>query len=149
MYNRKFIYIKTHQRSTHRIDSTGRIASHQNPRVDRIGGYRAVFFTAGGAPAIHQALPALDKGGWLCLYGSVHPKAPVTLDPNLIHYKELFVTGTFSHTKASFRQAVALLAQGQVDATPYISQRVQFPDVARGFEQAISPDSYRVVVLFD
>jgi L-iditol 2-dehydrogenase len=112
-------------------------------------GVRAVFFTAGGAPAIHQALPALDRGGWLCLYGSVHPKAPVTFDPNLIHYKEVIVTGTFSHTKGSFRQAVALLAQGRIDTAPYISERVQFADVARGFEQAISPDSYRVVVLFD
>jgi L-iditol 2-dehydrogenase len=112
-------------------------------------GVRAIFFTAGGAPAIQQALPVLDKGGWLCLYGSVHPKAPVSLDPNFVHYRELVVTGTFSHTKASFQQAVALLARGQIDTAPYISETVPFPDVARGFERALSPDSYRVVVLFD
>lgn len=112
-------------------------------------GVRAVFFTAGGVPAIQQALPALDKGGWLCLYGSVHPKAPLTLDPNLLHYRELIMTGTFSHTRASFRQAVALLVGGQIDTAPYISERVSFPDVTRGFERAIHPDSYRVVVLFD
>jgi L-iditol 2-dehydrogenase len=110
---------------------------------------RAVFFTAGGVPAIQQAVSLLGKGGWLCLYGSVHPKGNIEIDPNLIHYSELVVTGTFSHTKSSFRQAVATLSHGQLDTAPFISERVRFPDVAYAFERAVSPDTYRVVVTFD
>jgi threonine dehydrogenase-like Zn-dependent dehydrogenase len=112
-------------------------------------GVHALFFTAGGAPAIQQAVSLLDKGGWLCLYGSLHPKGNIEIDPNLIHYSELVVTGTFSHTKSSFRQAVATLSQGQLDTAPFISERVRFPDVAYAFERAVSPDTYRVVVTFD
>jgi L-iditol 2-dehydrogenase len=111
-------------------------------------GVNAVFFTAGGVPAIQQALPLLNKGGWLCLYGSVHPKGPIEIDPNLVHYNELVVTGTYSHTKASFRQAVAMLSQGQVDVAPLVSECVPFPDVARGFERATSSNTYRVVMTF-
>ncbi|MBS1252730.1 MAG: D-arabitol-phosphate dehydrogenase [Anaerolineales bacterium] len=112
-------------------------------------GVNAVFFTAGGERAIQQALPLLDKGAWLCLYGSVHPNEPVEVDPNFIHYNELVVTGTFSHTKSSFRRAVAMLSQGQLDTAPFISEQVPFPDVTRGFERAISSDTYRVVMTFD
>lgn len=112
-------------------------------------GVNAVFFTAGGGPAIRQALPLLAKRGWLSLYGSVHPKGPIEIDPNFIHYNELVLTGTFSHTKRSFRQAVALISQKQIDLAPFISERIPFPDVVRGFERAISPDTYRVVMTFE
>lgn len=112
-------------------------------------GANAVFFTAGGVAAVQQALPLLDKGGWLCLYGSVHPQGPVEVDPNFVHYNELIITGTFSNTKSSFRQAVAMLSQGQIDIESFISERVPFPNVVYGFERAISPETYRVVMTFD
>ena len=112
-------------------------------------GFNSVFFTAGGIPAIEQALPLLSKGGWLCLYGSVHPKGHVQVDPNDIHYNELVITGTITHTKHSFQQAVTLLSNGLVDVSPFISEKVPFPDVDYGFKRAISPDTYRVVMTFN
>jgi threonine dehydrogenase-like Zn-dependent dehydrogenase len=112
-------------------------------------GCNAVFFTAGGISAVEQAVAQLGKGGWLCLYGSIHPKGTAQVDPNLIHYKELVVTGTFSHTKHSFRQAVALLASGILDVSPFITERLAFPQVQEGFEKAIQPGVYRVVMTFE
>lgn len=112
-------------------------------------GVNAVFFTAGGGPAISQALPLLAHGAWLCLYGSVHPKGMIEIDPNFIHYNELNLTGTFSHTKHSFRQSVALLSGGLVDASPFISEVIPFLEVKTAFERSICADTYRVVVTFD
>jgi L-iditol 2-dehydrogenase len=112
-------------------------------------GANAAFFTAGGAPAIEQAICGLAKGGWLCLYGSVHPSGPVQVDPNYIHYNELVVTGTFSHTKASFQQAVAMIVKGQIDMSIFVSERVPFPQLYHAFERALSPETYRVVMTFD
>lgn len=111
-------------------------------------GAQAVFYTGGGGPAIEQGLKALAKGGWLCLYGSVHPKGSIELDPNDIHYREIFFTGTFSHTRASFRQAVGAISAGQVDLSAYVSACLPFSEVQQGFELAIRPDTYRVVVKF-
>lgn len=111
-------------------------------------GAQAVFFTAGGGPAIRQGMEALAGGGWLCLYGSIHPKGPIEIDPNEIHYRELFFSGTFSHTRHSFRQAVRAISHQLVDLSGYISDRVPFEEVQRGFELAIRPDTYRVIVLF-
>jgi L-iditol 2-dehydrogenase len=118
---------------------------------ERTGGYgaNAAFHTAGGAPAIEQAMQALTKGGWLCLYGSVHPSGTIQVDPNYVHYNELVVTGTFSHTKASFQQAVAMIVQSQIDMSVFVSERVPFPQLHYAFERAMSPDTYRVVMTFD
>ncbi len=94
-------------------------------------------------------MKVMAKGAWLCLYGSVHPKGPVQLDPNQIHYDELHVTGTFSHTKESYRQAVELLSGKQIDVSPFITERFPFPEIKPAFERAISPDTYRVLMTFE
>lgn len=112
-------------------------------------GVQAVFYTGGGRPAIEQGLNWLVKGGWFCLYGSVHPKGTFEIDPNEIHYRELVVTGTFSHTRASFRQAVQAISAGLVNLAPLVSARVPLAEVQHGFELAIRPDTYRVVVTID
>lgn len=112
-------------------------------------GFKAIFFTAGGVPAVEQGVSLLSKGGWLCLYGSIHPKGMMQLDPNCVHYNEYVLTGTFSHTRRSFRQAVEMLSYGLVDVSHFISKTVAFPDVQHGFELAVQPDTYRVVMMFE
>ena len=129
-----------------------------DPRTDELAecvhgltqghGAEAIFFTAGGVPAIRSALPSLANGGWLMLYGSVHPKGDLPVDPNDVHYRELVLTGTFSHDKESFREAVALINQRQVDVSPFITECVPFPQVAYALERAMAPDTYRVVLTF-
>jgi threonine dehydrogenase-like Zn-dependent dehydrogenase len=111
-------------------------------------GAEAIFFTAGGVPAIKSAIPALAKGGWLSLYGSVHPKGDLALDPNEIHYRELVVTGSFSHDKESFRQAVSMLNKGLVNVSPFVSERVPFCNVDYAMRRAMAQDTYRVVLTF-
>ena len=112
-------------------------------------GVNAAFYTAGGIPAIEQVARSLAKGGWLCLYGSTHPDGPLPLMSNDIHYRELFVTGFYSHTRASFAQAVTLISHQQLNMRPFVSECVPFPQLDFAFQRATSPDTYRVVVTFD
>ncbi len=111
-------------------------------------GAAAAFYTAGGAPAIEQAAHSLAKGGWLCLYGSTHPDVAMPLMANDVHYRELIVTGSFSHTRASFAQAVALISHRQVNMLPLISECVPFPQMDYAFQRAVSPGKYRIIVTF-
>jgi threonine dehydrogenase-like Zn-dependent dehydrogenase len=111
-------------------------------------GAEAVFFTAGGVPALRAAMAALGKGGWLMLYGSVHPKGDMPIDPNDVHYRELVVTGTFSHDKESFREAVALMNLRQIDVAPFVTERVPLDQIDYAMQRAMSKDTYRVVLTF-
>jgi threonine dehydrogenase-like Zn-dependent dehydrogenase len=117
---------------------------------DLTGGHgaEAIFFTAGGVPAIKPAIPALAKGGWLVLYGSIHPKGNLELDPNDIHYRELVLTGSFSHDKESFRESVGMLNGGVVSVAPFVSERVPFTNIDYAMRRAMSKDTYRVVLTF-
>jgi threonine dehydrogenase-like Zn-dependent dehydrogenase len=112
-------------------------------------GVEAAFFTAGGPSAVEVALGTLVRGGYLVLYGSIHPRDPITVDANRLHYDELTVTGTFTHSRRSFQQAVDLLSAGLLQVQPLISERVPLAEVERAFSRAASSDTYRVVVTFD
>lgn len=112
-------------------------------------GAAAAFYTAGGAPAIEQAARSLAKGGWLNLYGSMHPDGPLPLTVNDIHYRELVIAGFFGHTRASFAQAVTLISHRQVDMRPLISECISFSQVDLAFRKATAPGTFRVMVMFN
>lgn len=110
-------------------------------------GAETVFYTAGGAAAVQQGIGVLAKGGTIVLYGAIYPKGTMQIDPNIIHYDEINVTGLVSTTKESFRQSARMLSQGMVDVAPFISERVPLEKIDYAFRRAVSPDTYRVIVV--
>ncbi|MGI9861469.1 alcohol dehydrogenase catalytic domain-containing protein [Moorella naiadis] len=111
-------------------------------------GAEAVFFTAGGTPALAEGTKLLVKGGTLVVYGSIHPAVPLDLNPNDLHYDEYTLTGSIRHDKESFRQATALLAAGIVDVRDLISACFPFTEIDAAFKEAIRPETFRVVLTF-
>ncbi len=109
-------------------------------------GAEAVFYTAGGAKAAAQGIDVLCKGGTIVLYGAIYPKGMMEIDPNLVHYNEINITGLVSTTKESFRESARMLSEGLIDVTPFISEVVPFEKIGYAFQRAVAPDTYRVIV---
>ena len=87
----------------------------------------AVVYTAGGSQTVNQCLAAARIGATVLLYAPTHEERPA-IDLDLIHFKELVLTGAIRHDKESFRQAVRLLGSGQVDFSDLI---LSFGDMAQ------------------
>lgn len=113
----------------------------------RNAGAKAVFFTAGGAKAVEQAFEIVTLGGAIVLYGSLNPDAPISISANKIHYSETVITGAAKHTRKSFQEATQLLANGTIDVSDLISEKILFDDYEFAFERAVSTDTYRVVFM--
>lgn len=109
-------------------------------------GAEAVFYTAGGAKAAAEGIGVLAKGGTIVLYGAIYPKGEMPIDPNLIHYDEINITGLVSTTRASFQEAARMLSEGLIDLRCFISEELPFAEGEKAFRRAISPDTYRVIV---
>ncbi len=77
-------------------------------------GAAAVAYTAGGGKVLDECLHAARVGGTVMIYAPTHEDAP-SIAPDIIHFRELTLTGALRHDKESFRQAVRLLGSGQVD----------------------------------
>ena len=86
-------------------------------------GYGAdVAIVAVGAPAaIEQAIKAVRKGGTVNIFGGCPTGSSITIDPNIIHYGELIVTGTSGSKPYHHWKAVKLASAGQVKLKPLIT----------------------------
>ena len=97
-------------------------------------GVDAAVVAVGSARLIEQTLPLLAPGGRLNIFAGVYPHDEIRLDPNLIHYGELILTGSADSTPENMYRALALIESGQVDTESLISHLLPLEELQHGFE---------------
>ena len=110
-----------------------------------------VIITACSVPTVQeQALGLLAPFGRLCLFGGL-PKdqAVIRLDSNLIHYRNLVVTGVTGGSPGDFRIAMDLIATGRLDVKSVVSHVFEFEQVDQAFEVALNQQTMKVVIAAD
>jgi L-iditol 2-dehydrogenase len=128
------------------------ICSSEEDAVKRVleetGGLGAdVIFTANPSPQSHvDALNMAKNRARINLFGGLPAGSTVTLDTNLIHYKELFVLGAHGSLPRHHRQALELIAAKRPDIRPYISHHFPLADIRNAFAAAEGHEGMRVVV---
>ena len=70
----------------------------------------------------------------------------VTLDTNIIHYKELFITGAHGAMPIHHTRAVELIASGRIDVKPFITHKFPLVDILDAIEVAEGHSGLRVMV---
>lgn len=94
-----------------------------------------------------KALELAAPGGRINLFGGLPRDASrVELDTNLIHYKELVVTGTTANTTDECRRAVDLVTSGAVEVGQLIGARIPLVDADEAFAAARSGEVMKVVI---
>ncbi|MCS7061412.1 MAG: alcohol dehydrogenase catalytic domain-containing protein [Anaerolineae bacterium] len=100
----------------------------------------------GSARLVESAAEALAYGGRLNIFAGVHPKDSLSIDPNLIHYNELVITGSADHTPLDYAEALNLIERGLVQVLPLISDVIPLRDLQRGFEIVQAQQGLKVIV---
>ena len=70
----------------------------------------------------------------------------VRLDSNLIHYRELIVTGTTACSTDDCRQSLELVSSGKVDLAPLVSARFGLDRVKEAFDLARGGNALKLVL---
>jgi L-iditol 2-dehydrogenase len=70
----------------------------------------------------------------------------VTLDTNIIHYKELFVHGAHGSLPRHHQQAMALINSGAIDMKRFISHRFALDQINEAIHTAESHAGMRVII---
>ncbi len=109
-------------------------------------GADAVFCTVPVASLAKQAVDMTGKLGRTVFYTSFHPDKPIEISPNKVHSSEQIITGTVNPQKKDFLIATRLLSSKLIDVSELISDRIPLADIDKAFEEAIRPDTYRIVV---
>ena len=91
---------------------------------------------ATGDADVWSLLPGLVKpGGRVLLFGGCAPGVRASFDAARLHYAEISLLGSFHSTPAEAREALALLAAGEVDPLPLIAETGRLQDLPRFLEE--------------
>ncbi len=110
-------------------------------------GADTVIVAVGAPEPIRQGLEMAAINGWVNLFAGTYPRAELPLDPNLIHYRQLRVTGSHDFTPHHFTTAMRLIQFGIVRVEPLISHRFGLDSVREAFETTASRAGLKSVVL--
>ncbi len=99
-------------------------------------GYGAdVVIEAIGLPATwEQALKLVRKGGTVLEFGGCPPGTEITVEPELLHYGQVTLLGTFHAIPVHFRKALNLIASGAVQTKPLITREMKLENINDAFE---------------
>lgn len=107
-----------------------------------------VCITACPSPAAQQtALEVTGVNGRVNFFGGIPAdKQKVSVDTNLIHYKQLIVTGTTRASLTQYRNTLRFIATGILDVKKLISRKIPLRDIMTGFELAQKADGLKNVI---
>ncbi|MFN8487414.1 MAG: alcohol dehydrogenase catalytic domain-containing protein [Caldilineaceae bacterium] len=111
-------------------------------------GMDKVFVSVGQVEVAEQAVPLVRRGGAINFFAGLPSNARVTLDPNRLHYQEIFVSGTFAFAPVHFARALQALASGQLNVTGLITRTVRLHEIEQAFQDNTQYQGIKSVVVF-
>jgi len=110
-------------------------------------GANAVIVAVGAPEPLRQGLAMAAINGWVNFFAGTYPPTEIPVDPNLIHYRQLRVTGSHDFTPHHFTTALRLIQFGIVRVAPLISHRFELDDVREAFETTAGRRGLKSMVL--
>ena len=103
---------------------------------------------ATGDPKVWMRLPELvAPGGRVLLFGGCAPGTRVEYDAARLHYSEISLVGAFHYTPAEAASAMELLASGEIDPRPLLSERGTLSDLPRFLQAQARGEGIRYAVI--
>ena len=115
------------------------ILSNADDIMTATGGDGAdAIITACPVPSVQsKALEYANIGGRVIFFGGIAAKnEPVALNTNLIHYKQLIVSGTTRASLYQYRKTLQFISDGVLDVEPLITNRLSLSDFQKGVDAA-------------
>lgn len=109
-------------------------------------GANVVIVAVGAPKALQQALEMTAIGATVNYFAGTYPPTTIPLDPNLIHYKQIRLTGSHDYTPQHFRSALQSIALGMVRVMPLISHILPLEQVKEGFDIVAGQKGLKVMI---
>lgn len=99
-----------------------------------------IVITAAPAPATHQlALELVAMNGKVSYFGGLpKDKQVVPINTNLIHYKQIWVTGTTRQSLRQYRKTLELIDRGLISLEGLMTRAVGIEEISEVFEDTLN-----------
>jgi L-iditol 2-dehydrogenase len=110
-------------------------------------GADVVVVAAASGKAQEDALQMAARRGRVSFFGGLPKDRPtITLDANVVHYREVGIVGANSSSPDHNRQALALIAAGAVPVADLITHRLPLEGAVEGIHTAARGEAIKVTV---
>lgn len=109
-------------------------------------GADAVIVAIGHPTAIQQGIQMTGPLGRVNVFAGTYPPTEIPLDPNLVHYQNVVITGTHDFVPREFDLALKLIGHGIVRAAPLISHTFPLAETRQAFDSVVERRGLKVVV---
>ena len=110
-------------------------------------GADVVIVAVGDLALANQALELAAIGGRVNYFAGFPKGKTASIDPNLIHYRELAVTGGSNARRADVRRAVELLSSGALDVGRLVTHRFPLAELDAAVTAVARRDGLKVAVM--
>jgi L-iditol 2-dehydrogenase len=110
-------------------------------------GVDATIICIGIPQLVNDALRLTRKGGRVNVFAGLAGKGWAEVEANLIHYKELEVTGASDSKRRDYEVALRLIESGRIDATSMVTHRFPLRSVREALDTAASGEGLKVAVM--
>lgn len=112
-------------------------------------GADVVIIDVGLPKVIEESLAHVKKGGMFLLFAGCPVGASITIDPNLIHYKEIMFTGSSSSSPENQRTVLELLSQGKLNLNKLITSVFTIEEWEQAFNMKASYQGLKSVFIIE
>jgi L-iditol 2-dehydrogenase len=110
-------------------------------------GADVIIVAAGSGKAQQDALAMAARRGTVSFFGGLPRDRPtVTLDANVVHYREVGIVGANGSSPDHNRQALALIASGAVPVADLITHRLPLERTLEGIHTVTRGEAIKVTV---
>ncbi|PWG61522.1 zinc-dependent dehydrogenase [Sediminicurvatus halobius] len=121
------------------------LAASVRERCDGLGA--DVVIVAIGLPVlVNQALALVRKQGRVNLFAGFTAGENAAVDPNLIHYNEIRVSGASALTRRQYERSLRLIEAGVIAAGELVTHRLGLHDIGEALKLAESGDGVKVAI---
>ncbi len=110
-------------------------------------GVDSVIICIGVPRLVNDALNMARQGGRINIFAGLAAKGWAEVEANLIHYKELEVTGSANSRRADYQTALQLIESGRIEVGPMVTDRFPLRSAREALDKAASGEGIKVAVL--
>jgi L-iditol 2-dehydrogenase len=107
--------------------------------------FDAAILAVGAPELVNIALKAVKKTGRVNFFAGFSTGATVTIDPNVIHYGQITVSGASESRRRDFAEAMSLVERGVIDPAPLLTHRFSLDQYAEAFSVAGDGSALKVI----
>lgn len=110
-------------------------------------GVDSVIICIGVPGLVNDALNMARQGGRVNIFAGLAAKGWAEIESNLIHYKELEITGSANSRRADYQTALQLIESGRIKVEAMVTDRFPLRSAHAALDKAASGEGIKIAVM--